>query len=741
MPRLALALLMQTLLSGLGMAASHSKDPTRCTVSDLGPTGSEVWDLPEACRALDASSAAIGEEGALRLAAAIDRAPTRLVALNLTWCSIGMRGLRALLGSLSRGGTVVSLDLSSNWLGSLAVGGDWIGRLELSRLRSLRELRLRWNALGAQSGASLGALLLSLPKLRVLDLGGNALSASGSAPIAQALRAHSSLAELHMDYNVLGEAGVGHFGKALRESHSLRLLDLSGNYMNDAGAALIATGLQDNSGLQALRLASNEYIGDNGAQMLAGAIRGHPRLRQLELSGNRVGDRGASQLISSLKANQVLQHLSLSDNALRRSYGRGVSPSISTPLLQSLEHILAARSQQSNAKHTLTKSRRANAYWKLVYPQRRGSYAKARTAGRPPNFFYRGAPPEIMGPPCEQHAWSECRLDNYFKRGKTPPLIQSGASFAPFRLPPASCMRNLFTWNASQADWEAAYAYSAGAADNTWAEVAHTREQTGGAWLYLTEGSGLFWNCGRSLRARNKVAAAVALLREVRNISLSQALNDLARGIQEDDPAMCGTDHCRTFMRILLSNRTDRNDNCYGGCRLAQSPLRSWLRRAAFGAASTEWRYDHMSASSVFDHGLTKWARRLNYDSVQLTMQPQVWCGIGWTTELLDLRVRAHRITDIIPHLSLRDPQRPQVGTPCLVRRDNASRKAFQYCIYCEGSLMERTSRCLHDANLASPSGAKHGFTIYSQYHKDRFDSCVGTDRPRGRVADGFVLG
>ena len=40
-----------------------------------------------------------------------------------------------------------------------------------------------------------------------------------------------------------------------------------------------------------------------------------------------------------------------------------------------------------------------------------------------------------------------------------------------------------------------------------------------------------------------------------------------------------------------------------------------------------------MSASSVFDMGLLKWAKRLKLDSVQLTMQPQVWCGLSWTTE------------------------------------------------------------------------------------------------------------
>jgi len=45
--------------------------------------------------------------------------------------------------------------------------------------------------------------------------------------------------------------------------------------------------------------------------------------------------------------------------------------------------------------------------------------------------------------------------------------------------------------------------------------VSHTREQNGGAWVYLTAGSGIFWNAGKSLRARNKVDAALQLLQQV----------------------------------------------------------------------------------------------------------------------------------------------------------------------------------------------------------------------------------
>lgn len=134
-----------------------------------------------------------------------------------------------------------------------------------------------------------------------------------------------------------------------------------------------------------------------------------------------------------------------------------------------------------------------------------------------------------------------------------------------------------------------------------------------------------------------------------------------------------------------------------------------------------------MSASSVFDQVIWQWAKRLGYDSVQLTMQPQVWCGLTWTTEVLDLRVRRHRPHDLLPNLALRDPVAlaSAQSTPCLVRSDNESRRAFHLCVYCEGTLMERAARCLADAAAGK---ALRRFTIYSQYSRARLEACARVD-------------
>ena len=261
-------------------------------------------------------------------------------------------------------------------------------------------------------------------------------------------------------------------------------------------------------------------------------------------------------------------------------------------------------------------------------------------------------------------------------------------------------MRSMFGWDStgSRSAWEASYPFAAGAADNTWIEVAHTRDQSGGAWMYLARGSGIFWNCGKSLRARNKVSAAIRLAEQFapfmsREKVRDRAVETLSHAIATNDESACDGDHCKIFMQMMRSNRTDRNDNCYGHCSLTEAPLEVWLQRVADGADPDHWQWDHMSASSVFDQIIWQWAKRVGYDSVQLTMQPQVWCGLTWTTEMLDLRVRRHRPTDLVPNLAVRDPLSPpggKGGAPCVVRPDNSSRRSFQLCMYCEGTIMER---------------------------------------------------
>lgn len=695
-----------------------------CAFADLGIGAN--WTIPPSCSSLDLSFHAIGPEGSFHLAAALVAGKehgARLTGLNLTWSAIGLAGLAAITEAIGTVQGVEILDLRGNWLGDegAAMLADAMQR---NRLPSLQELHLRWNRIFSSGADALARALPSTPLLRVADLGANWLGDLGASHIADACAQLPRLNTLRLDNNGIGEAdtSLAAFARMLSSADQLRVLDLGGNELDDVGTRKLAAALRENTHLEFLGLAMNSRVGNAAAMDLAGVVRAHPRLAHIDLRGTGVGDPGADSLLSASEQSKILARLELDAS--------GGAPGLGEDRLQRVRALgkgrggpgaVAAAASAGSPRRPEVDAE--DAYWRQVYPLATlDGVMDGRTAAfkRPPNFFYITAPAALLEVGCESHAWARCRLDNYFGKGVSPPRIEYASVFSPFRMPPGACMRSQFVWDRDVAGWRAVYPYSAGAPDKSWVEVSHTREQGGGAWMYLSAGSGVFWNCGRSLRARNKVDAALQLLGQGLQVGKGAALRRLATSIEADEKGACDEDHCRTFMSILRSNRSDRNDNCYGRCGGSQ-PLAEWLERAAWGNASTEWWYDHMSASSVFDYSLLKWAKRLKYDSVQLTMQPQVWCGLGWTTEILDLRVRRHRITDIIPSLSLRDPFQPAArGAPCIVRGDNQSRKAFQLCIYCEGSVMERVSRCLADV-----SGGRPKWTIYSNYPRPRFEHCM----------------
>ena len=719
---------MRAILVVLGCSMGNAHAGRVCHASDVVPPSKRSrWVIPRGCSALDVSFTALGPDGMARLADALMQKPVR--TLNLTWTAIGVDGLPALTRAISSCPNLLRLDLSGNWLGSR---GLLLVLTALGRFKTIEQLHLRWNGIRADGTALLRPALSRLTRLKVLDLGGNWLVDVGLEGLVDSIGRHSSLRSVRLDYNGIGLAAVRRVAAALAEAPALERIDLGGNGIDDKGVQLLIAGLKANTALESLTLHHNR-VSDPGASALAAMARAHPRLTRLDLAANRVSGIGAQQLLDAFEENPTLKTVELEDNNIARRKAAnsersvpGVTVGINESLLMRLRELSASRNGVaatiSNGKVVETgQVSQAAQYWRHVYPLMDGG---AQPPTFPISFLYVTAPATLLRQRCEGHAWSRCRLDAYFEQGRTPPQIEEGSSFAPFRLPPGACMQSLFKWGSpTLAEWEASYPYRQGINDHSWGEVAHTREQTGGAWLYLATGSGVFWNCGRSLRARNKVAAAAQLLMQRKQLTRAKAFQMLAHGIQNDDRSVCGEDHCRTFMAIYASNRTDRNDNCYGRCHPGR-PLSAWLKLAADGNGATAWWYDHMSASSVFDHGLYKWAKQLKYDSVQLTMQPQVWCGIGWTTELLDLRVRPHRIIDLLPHLSLRNPHSLEHGEPCVVRNDNISRKAFQVCVYCEGSYMERNARCIADASRGKPK-----FTIYSTYPRPRFDACLRAHR------------
>jgi len=718
----------------------------------------------EGCAQLDLSYTPIGIEGALALSHALKISTTwrkNLTHLNLTYSAIGW-GHMHLLSQLLETRQLRSLDLSGNWLGDESIVR--IFRL-MRKAKFLQVLRLRWNGITERYAAKIATASRSCKSLFELDLGGNWLKSTGATRLSRGLNGHQSLRRLRIDHNSIDSEGFKDVAKALRNNTILQYMDAAGNEIDDVGAKELARVLASpSSGLRRVSLRLNERITDVGARSIAGAIRElglrgkNLGITHLDLGGNRISNAGASALAEAAAANSAILEMRIGDNSPERRLGWAYTR-LNGSVTRPLQALLAERASKHggrpahSARHEegseRNQHRRQREYWRLVYPLTANEMPPTAVANR--QLVYKAAPHSLLGTSCEQQPWRICRLDAYFKYGRTPPKIAHGSTFAPFRLPPGTCMRSLFSWREgmTRTAWEANYPFAAGAPDNSWSEIAHTRDQSGGAWMYLTKGSGIFWNCGTSLRARNKVAAALQLTEQLapllsRDKVRGTAAETLAHAIASNDPSACDDDHCTIFMEMLASNRTDRNDNCFGKCRLAEAPLATWLKRAGDGADLAHWEWDHMAASSVFDQVIWQWAKRVGYDSVQLTMQPQVWCGLTWTTEVLDLRVRRHRPHDLIKHLSLRDPLAPAAATAivekdrsakCIVRQDNTSWRAFNLMMYCEGNLMERSARCLSDAATGK---ALRKFTIYSQYSHHRFDACT---KVQPRLLGSYSLG
>jgi len=258
---------------------------------------------------------------------------------------------------------------------------------------------------------------------------------------------------------------------------------------------------------------------------------------------------------------------------------------------------------------------------------------------------------------------------------------------------------------------------TADTADNIWLEVAPLHNQSGYLRMYLAPGSGVFWNCGTSLRARNKVAAAVRLTEQLsplmsRDLAKGTPVDTLAHAIASNDASTCASgEHCRSLTQSLV-NGSNAQEHVY---------LATWLTRVAVGdaRATLEWeRADQSSASTVFDQILWEWGKRVGYDSIQLAMQPQPSCGLLLATELLDLRVR--RTTDALPFLAIRDPLvEPAVRVAsCQVAADKSSRRAFGLSLFCTGSMMERSARCTADATPRGRHGAR-------PLLRRRFEACT----------------
>ena len=488
-----------------------------CTASDIGLRLGMLTSVESAqstgkglklknCTRLDLSQTPIGVEGALALAYALeDSQPVRaeLTHVNLTWSAIGSGNMK-LIKALAEAPNLESLDLTGNWLGDES--SSRLSRL-MRKTSQLKVLRLRWNGITAVGARPIAIAVSACPRLNELDVGGNWLKTLGASRMGRALIGHPNLQRLRLDHNGMDSAGFKEIARMLVNNSVLQHLDVSGNEIGDVGVKALAQVLTPSSvassGLTHVSLRLNERVTDVGAAEIAAALRTNTQLSNLDLSGNRISDAGATVLVRAATLNTGILVLRLGDNSPERRLG-WAHTRLNGSIMRPFQAMLAARvaglyyTQLPHAQ-PLHAPRQAKiepheqndpqlAYWREVYPLANPQAPHLIGNARHRQLVYKTAPHSLLGSSCSQQPWRVCRLDAYFGHGLVPPKILRGSMFAPFRMPPGTCMRSLFGWHdtESRAAWETTYPFYAGAPDNTWSEVAHTRDQSGGAWMYRT---------------------------------------------------------------------------------------------------------------------------------------------------------------------------------------------------------------------------------------------------------------
>lgn len=210
--------------------------------------------------------------------------------LNLSNCRMGHFGAKA-MGDVDLPSSLKVLDLSCNAIGN---DGAWKLAPALDALTSLELLSLSKNQIGDDGASEIGCRLPST--LKVLVMRDNEIADVGARTIASAL-VNSKIEKVVLANNNIGSSGATALSWTISQSSYLQELDLNENEVGDEGAAALATNLvvtseiEDGeeelatSSLTVLRLKDNK-IGDAGAGAFVEHLDQNRRLQVLDLAGN-----------------------------------------------------------------------------------------------------------------------------------------------------------------------------------------------------------------------------------------------------------------------------------------------------------------------------------------------------------------------------------------------------------------------------------------------------------------------
>ncbi|XP_014479701.1 PREDICTED: leucine-rich repeat-containing protein 74B-like [Dinoponera quadriceps] len=204
-----------------------------------------------------------------------------ITSLSLSACRIGANGARKLYNAISTSTTLKSLDLSDCDIGN--EGFEHVASA-LSDSPALESVNLSGNRLDESCAENLRDMLLRNVQLKDLDLSWNSLySAETWKALVNGLTKNETLLSLNLSWNGLQSECVRYLCQLLLQSRNIEKLNLNRNNLTEEDAVHIASALAKNNTLQKLYL-SNNPLKAQGALVLVQAMK--PRdvvLRLLDL--------------------------------------------------------------------------------------------------------------------------------------------------------------------------------------------------------------------------------------------------------------------------------------------------------------------------------------------------------------------------------------------------------------------------------------------------------------------------
>ncbi len=171
--------------------------------------------------ALDFSDVGLSEDGARRIAAALEPNHS-LTSLDLSRCNLGDEGATPILAVLERNTTLTSLTMDCNGMRQSASGVQQL----LANNSTLTHLSLWANSLHDSGVELLVAGLEQNTSLTSLNLRNNDMTPEGMEPLAWLLGHNKSLLRLNLSLNDISLTGMQTLAPALRGNTTLTSLDL-----------------------------------------------------------------------------------------------------------------------------------------------------------------------------------------------------------------------------------------------------------------------------------------------------------------------------------------------------------------------------------------------------------------------------------------------------------------------------------------------------------------------------------